>query len=140
MAYTALSFCKISIFSIPPPYLSSRLLRLRSIFSLILIQQFQNGICHLLLGVPFREKSPQVLHPKTNMLGLIGFFFRHNRINTFLRKRTLLCRLLHTDTLCVGRGTVIQAHSVKQYPLRFFGQIGKLYGGAEGDDTVVHLL
>lgn len=43
-------------------------------FSVIVIKQFQDGFGHLLLSVVFWEESLQILHLKTDMLGLIGFF------------------------------------------------------------------
>ena len=107
---------------------------------LMFIQQFQNGIGHLLLRVVLWEKRLQILHLKADTLGLIGFFLRHNLIDIVRGKRTLLCRLFHTDALCVGRGAVVQAYSVQQDVLLFFGQIGKLNGGAEGNHTLVYLL
>lgn len=55
--------------------------------------------------------------------------FYINIIDTIRRKRTLLCRFAHTDTLCVRGCVVIQAYCVKQYFLLFFGKIGKLNGG-----------
>ena len=40
----------------------------------------------------------------------------------------------------MGRGTVVQAHSVRQDVLLSFGQIGKLNGGAERNPALVYLL
>ena len=108
--------------------------------SVVKLQRFYNKIRFLSFWNRFRNEFGYPLVTESRLFPLIRFFFLHNALDNLACQLTLLHKLLHFDSLCKRRGSIVVAHSFKQGVLLFFVQIRDFNGRTKSNLPFIYHL